>query len=245
MSRYTTGEIARECSITVRTVQYYDRKGIVSPSETSEGGRRLYTDEDLQMMKTVCYLKSLGLSLKNISTLLKESNSPQVVSMLLKQQEETLKADIEENTRQLKLVRDLEKAIEKNRDFTINTMVDMTQEMEKRRRINRVYKTIIAWGVFVDITELAVIILCLKLKIWWPAVLWLAAASPVIWVLVRYYHGHVEYVCPECNEVFVPSMKNFFFAAHTPRTRKLECPACKKKSYCIEVVRDDTVNQGA
>ena len=31
----TTGEVAKRCLVTVRTVQYYDKKGIVSPSETS------------------------------------------------------------------------------------------------------------------------------------------------------------------------------------------------------------------
>ena len=51
MSKYTTGEIAKLCNVTVRTVQYYDTRGILEPSELSEGGRRLYTDEDLQKMK--------------------------------------------------------------------------------------------------------------------------------------------------------------------------------------------------
>ena len=43
MSKYTTGEIARLCGVTVRTVQYYDRRNILNPSELSEGGRRLYS----------------------------------------------------------------------------------------------------------------------------------------------------------------------------------------------------------
>ena len=41
MSKYTTGEIAKLCGVTVRTVQYYDTRGILIPSELSEGGRRL------------------------------------------------------------------------------------------------------------------------------------------------------------------------------------------------------------
>lgn len=48
MSKYTTGEIARLCGVSVRTVQYYDDRGILVPSQLSEGGRRLYSDDDLK-----------------------------------------------------------------------------------------------------------------------------------------------------------------------------------------------------
>ena len=47
MSKYTTGEIAKLCGVSVRTVQYYDSRNILVPSELSEGGRRLYSEEDL------------------------------------------------------------------------------------------------------------------------------------------------------------------------------------------------------
>ena len=53
MSRYSTGEIAKLCSVTVRTVQYYDTRGILIPSELSEGGRRLYSEDDLKRMKII------------------------------------------------------------------------------------------------------------------------------------------------------------------------------------------------
>lgn len=42
MSKYTTGEIAKLCGVSVRTVQYYDTRGILTPSELTEGGRRIF-----------------------------------------------------------------------------------------------------------------------------------------------------------------------------------------------------------
>lgn len=48
MSKYTTGEIAKLCGVSVRTVQYYDTRNILTPSELTEGGRRLYSEEDLK-----------------------------------------------------------------------------------------------------------------------------------------------------------------------------------------------------
>lgn len=37
MSMYTTGELAKLCGVTVRTVQYYDSRSILLPSRLSEG----------------------------------------------------------------------------------------------------------------------------------------------------------------------------------------------------------------
>lgn len=42
----TVGEVAKKMGITVRTLQYYDKEELLCPSVKSEGGRRLYTDED-------------------------------------------------------------------------------------------------------------------------------------------------------------------------------------------------------
>ena len=53
MQKYTTGDVAKLCGVSVRTVQYYDNRGIVCPSELSEGGRRLYSEGDIAKMKTV------------------------------------------------------------------------------------------------------------------------------------------------------------------------------------------------
>ena len=113
VSEYTTGEIAKLCGVTVRTVQYYDRQGILVPSRTSEGGRRLYSDDDLQKMKLICYLRQLGFSLKAISSLLKEDNSPKVVSMVLNQQAQMLKADIEKTKSSFHRLKRLKKAWKK------------------------------------------------------------------------------------------------------------------------------------
>ena len=74
MSKYSTGEIAKLCSVTVRTVQYYDTRGILIPSELSEGGRRLYSEDDLKRMKIICFLRELDLPLGAIAQILKEEH---------------------------------------------------------------------------------------------------------------------------------------------------------------------------
>ena len=71
MSKYTTGELAKLSGVTVRTVQYYDTRGILIPSELSEGGRRLYSEDDLKRMKIICFLRELDPPIDAISLLRK------------------------------------------------------------------------------------------------------------------------------------------------------------------------------
>ncbi|MCF0233183.1 MAG: MerR family transcriptional regulator, partial [Enterococcus sp.] len=54
---YSTGELAKLANVSVRTVQYYDKRGILKPSDVTEGGRRIYTDSDLDKLKTICFLR--------------------------------------------------------------------------------------------------------------------------------------------------------------------------------------------
>jgi len=53
----SVGEVAKKIGVTVRTLQYYDKIGLLSPSAESEGGRRLYTDKDLVMLHQIISLK--------------------------------------------------------------------------------------------------------------------------------------------------------------------------------------------
>ena len=89
MARYTTGELAKLCDVTVRTVQYYDSKGLLKPSDLSDGGRRLYSDEDLTNLRIICFLKDLGFSRKDISTLLHEPDTGGIRGLLGQNQEES------------------------------------------------------------------------------------------------------------------------------------------------------------
>ncbi len=59
MSQYSTGELAKIVGVSVRTVQYYDQRGILIPSEISDGGRRIYNDQDLQKLQVICFLRDL------------------------------------------------------------------------------------------------------------------------------------------------------------------------------------------
>lgn len=92
----TVGEVAKKMEVTVRTLQYYDKEGLLSPSAVSEGGRRLYTDKDLVKLHQILSLKSLGFSLEDIKERLISLDSPAEVAAALSEQADVLRRKIEQ-----------------------------------------------------------------------------------------------------------------------------------------------------
>ena len=125
MSKYTTGEIAKLCSVTVRTVQYYDTRGILIPSELSEGGRRLYSEEDLKRMKIICFLRGLDLPIDAISQMLKEEHPEKVISLLVEQQEKALSDEISEKQNKLEKLRELKNGLKSQSAFSLESIGDI------------------------------------------------------------------------------------------------------------------------
>lgn len=62
----TVGQLAKKSHVTVRTLQYYDRSGLLKPTAYSEGGRRLYSRQDSLRLQQILFLKTLGFSLEDI-----------------------------------------------------------------------------------------------------------------------------------------------------------------------------------
>lgn len=91
----TVGEIAKKMGVTVRTLQYYDKEGLFSPSAESEGGRRLYTDKDIIKLYQILSLKHLGFSLKDIKSRVLSLDSPTDVARVLTEQTADIRRKIQ------------------------------------------------------------------------------------------------------------------------------------------------------
>ena len=63
------GDLAAKAGITTRTIRYYEELGIIEPEERSEGGFRLYSENQLQRLNIVQGLKNIGLDLDHIREL--------------------------------------------------------------------------------------------------------------------------------------------------------------------------------
>jgi DNA-binding transcriptional MerR regulator len=71
---YRVGDIAKLIGVSVRTLHHYDQIGLLRPSDRSESGHRLYTDDDLLRLQQILTLRSLGFPLKQIQEVLARPN---------------------------------------------------------------------------------------------------------------------------------------------------------------------------
>lgn len=60
------GELAARLGLTERTIRYYEEVGLLDSIRRVEGGRRVYTDDDVRRLKFIQRLKMLGLSLQEM-----------------------------------------------------------------------------------------------------------------------------------------------------------------------------------
>ncbi len=235
MSKYTTGELARLCGVTVRTVQYYDTRGILTPTELSEGGRRLYSEEDLKQLKVICFLREMDLPLDAIAQILQEEHPEKLILLLIEQQEKALSEEIADKEKKLEKLRELRNGLKGQAAFSLESIGDIAVIMEGKEKLKKMRWMMILTGIPVTALQWFSIIFWIVKGVWWPFVLWaLVAVSWGTWIS-RYYFRHVKYICPECHEVFKPTMKEAFWANHTPTARKLTCPACGRKGFCVEI----------
>ncbi len=238
MSKYSTGEIAKLCGVTVRTVQYYDKRGILTPSELTDGGRRLYTEDDVRKLNVICFLRGLGLPIDSISQLLSEEDPGSVISLLLEQQENALQSEIRENQLKLDKLKTLHTELGKLEHFSVESISDIAFTMENKKSLKKVYMTMLLSAIPIGILQWGSIILWITKGIWQPFAVWAVIALPYAVLISKYYFTHVAYICPQCHTVFKPKFSEAFWARHTPSTRKLTCTNCGHHGFCVETAAE-------
>lgn len=65
------GEVANRVGLSLRTVRYYEEAGLVRPSQRTEGGFRLYGEEEVARLNLVKQMKPLGFTVQEMRRLLK------------------------------------------------------------------------------------------------------------------------------------------------------------------------------
>lgn len=64
------GQVAARTELSIATVRHYDEVGLVTPSERSAGGFRLYTEADVDRLLVIRRMKPLGFTLTEMKELL-------------------------------------------------------------------------------------------------------------------------------------------------------------------------------
>ncbi|NXY98103.1 MerR family transcriptional regulator [Streptomyces sp. BR123] len=104
---YSVGQVSGFAGVTVRTLHHYDKARLLSPSERSAAGYRLYSDADLARLQQILFYRELGFSLDEIRTIMADPEADALTH--LRERHRSLKEQI---TRLQSLVDVAERAIE-------------------------------------------------------------------------------------------------------------------------------------
>lgn len=63
---YSIGEVSKMLDITVSTLRYYDKEGLLPLVNRTEGNIRIFDDTDIECLNMIECLKTTGMSLKDI-----------------------------------------------------------------------------------------------------------------------------------------------------------------------------------
>jgi DNA-binding transcriptional MerR regulator len=155
MSQYTTGEIAKLTGITVRTVQYYDSRGILMPSDFSEGGRRLYNDEDLKKLRVICFMRDLDISINSIAEILEAENSEKIISVMLEQKLALVEEELAEQEKRRDTLLTIQKEMKHYNNFSVDHLGDIAQQMKSKKQLRKIRAIMLAVGIPLEIIEVA------------------------------------------------------------------------------------------
>lgn len=70
---YTVKQVSEMTGVTIRTLRFYDKIGLLKPAGATEAGYRLYDDGNIELLQQIMFLRELDFSLKQIKDIVASS----------------------------------------------------------------------------------------------------------------------------------------------------------------------------
>ncbi len=132
--KMTSGEIAKKAGVSQKAVRLYDEKGLLKPTEYSEGNYRLYDQGALQVLEKIVALKQIGFSLEEIRDNITSGDAADIGSALRMQL-----AGMEQKRDEITQVIDtIRRTLERNPDdLDWDDVADIVQSIRLDQRADR------------------------------------------------------------------------------------------------------------
>lgn len=121
LTMLTVGQVAEQFDLTVRTLHHYDEIGLLTPTDRSRAGYRLYTPDDLTRLQHVVVYRRLGFTLEEVALLL---DHPESAEQHLRRQRAAVMSRLDE-------MRDLVVAIDRALEREMNNQPASTEDMKE------------------------------------------------------------------------------------------------------------------
>lgn len=99
------GELAEKSNVSIDTIRYYEREGLIAPASVRESGYREFDKGSVETIRFVVRAKDLGFSLKEIRNLLTLKNNPDTTCGEVKALAESKLADVAAKIKALQAMR--------------------------------------------------------------------------------------------------------------------------------------------
>lgn len=123
-------DLAKKMNVSVRTLQYYDKEGLLSPGKKSESGKRLYTSKDMVKLHQIISLKALGFSLTQIKDKLDYLDDPNEFAERLLKQANALEEKIENLKVSHKIVQTLREEVLQMKEVDFEKYADIIVNLQ-------------------------------------------------------------------------------------------------------------------
>jgi DNA-binding transcriptional MerR regulator len=124
-NNYSIGYLAKTAGLTSRTIRYYEERGLLDSIKRVEGGRRVYTEDDLRRLKFVKRLKLLGLTLAEMEELAEIYWIDRTNKKVLPRLMELLDRHCEETDKRIKSLAKLKGEIREYRERIRKKLMDL------------------------------------------------------------------------------------------------------------------------
>lgn len=108
MKTYSISEVAKELNLTVYTLRYYDKEGLIPFVERFSSGIRIFKESDIDALRIIECLKATGMPIKEIKNFIDwcskgDSTLQQRYDMFL-ERKATVEAQMEELKKTMKVI---------------------------------------------------------------------------------------------------------------------------------------------
>ncbi|WP_225068313.1 MerR family transcriptional regulator [Pseudalkalibacillus sp. A8] len=93
---YTIGQVADKTGLSIHTLRFYEKEGIMPIVNRNESGIRLYETKDIEALEFICCLRATGMTISDIKDFVRESRTIEQRIEILEKQHGKVQSQIDQ-----------------------------------------------------------------------------------------------------------------------------------------------------